>query len=64
MKEVTDDIIYHIVLNSLGFDPTWYDCYRVYAKGSDGTEIPITLIHKKGLKLDGRYCSKYAYTCM
>ncbi|CAG8617836.1 1270_t:CDS:10 [Paraglomus brasilianum] len=36
------------------FNPTWYDCYRVYAKGSDGTEIPITLIHKKGLKLDGR----------
>ncbi|CAG8486896.1 8902_t:CDS:10 [Paraglomus occultum] len=36
------------------FDPTWYDCYRVYAKGIDGTEIPITLIHKKGLKLDGR----------
>ena len=36
--------------------PGWndVDVTRVFAKSKDGTEIPMTLLHKKGLKKDGK----------
>ena len=37
-----------------GYDPTLYKSERVYATASDGTRIPISLVYKKGLKLDGQ----------
>jgi oligopeptidase B len=37
-----------------GYDPTLYKSERVYAAAADGTRIPVTLVYKKGLKLDGR----------
>ncbi|MDQ3753344.1 MAG: prolyl oligopeptidase family serine peptidase, partial [Acidobacteriota bacterium] len=36
-----------------GFDPTQYKSERVYAVASDGTRVPISLVYKKDLKLDG-----------
>ncbi|HYY57917.1 MAG TPA: S9 family peptidase [Pyrinomonadaceae bacterium] len=35
------------------YDPTEYKSERIYATASDGTRIPISLVYKKGLKLDG-----------
>jgi oligopeptidase B len=36
-----------------GYDPTQYKSERVYAKAPDGVEVPISLVYKKGVKLDG-----------
>jgi oligopeptidase B len=36
------------------YDPAKYASERLYAKADDGTEIPISLIHRKGLAKDGR----------
>lgn len=36
-----------------GFDPANYEEKRVFYTSKDGTKIPMFLIHKKGLKLDG-----------
>src|SRR6201989_2202258 len=47
-----------------GYDPTLYKSKRVYATADDGVKIPISLVYKKDLKLDGSrpmllntYCS-------
>ncbi len=36
-----------------GYDPTLYKSERVYATASDGVKIPVSLVYKKDLKLDG-----------
>jgi oligopeptidase B len=36
-----------------GYDPKLYNSERVYATASDGTKVPISLVYKKDLKLDG-----------
>jgi oligopeptidase B len=35
------------------FDPANYKSERIYATAADGTKIPISLVYKKGVKLDG-----------
>jgi oligopeptidase B len=37
-----------------GFDSSRYTSERIYATASDGTRIPMSIVYKKGLKLDGR----------
>lgn len=36
-----------------GHDPSMYETRRLNAKASDGTEVPIFILMKKGTKLDG-----------
>ena len=36
-----------------GYDKDAYQSERIYATASDGVEIPISLVYKKGTKLDG-----------
>jgi oligopeptidase B len=36
-----------------GYDRNKYAVERVYATASDGTKIPISMVHLKGMKLDG-----------
>ena len=36
-----------------GFDPSAYETKQVFYPSKDGTKIPMFLVHKKGLKLDG-----------
>ncbi|MBI1806154.1 MAG: S9 family peptidase [Ignavibacteria bacterium] len=36
-----------------GYDPSQYQSERMFAKAEDGTDIPISLVYKKGVKLDG-----------
>jgi prolyl oligopeptidase len=35
------------------FDGSAYETQQVFATSKDGTQVPIFLVHKKGLKLDG-----------
>jgi oligopeptidase B len=35
------------------FDPNNYHAQRLYAKAEDGTNIPISLVYRKGVKKDG-----------
>ncbi|MFP5471129.1 MAG: S9 family peptidase [Bacteroidia bacterium] len=35
------------------FDKNNYESKRYFAKADDGTEVPISLVYKKGIKLDG-----------
>ncbi|WP_257657194.1 prolyl oligopeptidase family serine peptidase [Parapedobacter lycopersici] len=35
------------------FDPSLYESRQVFYRSKDGTEIPMIITHKKGLKLDG-----------
>jgi oligopeptidase B len=37
-----------------GYDPSLFTCQREFATAPDGTRIPISLLYKKGLKLDGQ----------
>lgn len=36
-----------------GYNPSEYQSERIFAKANDGTEIPISLVYKKGIKMDG-----------
>ena len=36
-----------------GYDRTRYQVERIYATASDGVKIPISVVHRKGAKLDG-----------
>jgi oligopeptidase B len=36
-----------------GYDPTLYKSERVYATAADGVKVPVSLVYKKDLKLDG-----------
>ncbi len=36
------------------YNPSKYESRRIWAKADDGTEIPISLVYRKGLKLDGK----------
>jgi len=37
-----------------GYDPSKYNTERIYATATDGTKIPMSIVYKKGLKLDGK----------
>src|SRR5260370_24094251 len=37
-----------------GYDRTRYQVERIFATASDGVKIPITVVHLKGAKLDGK----------
>ncbi|MEN6560982.1 MAG: prolyl oligopeptidase family serine peptidase [Acidobacteriota bacterium] len=36
------------------FDPAAYETKQVFYPSKDGTKVPMFIVHKKGLKLDGR----------
>jgi oligopeptidase B len=37
-----------------GFDKNNYESERVFATASDGTQVPISLVYRKGMKKDGK----------
>ncbi|MCL1822011.1 MAG: S9 family peptidase, partial [Prolixibacteraceae bacterium] len=37
-----------------GFTPSDYQSERLYATAKDGSKVPISLVYKKGVKLDGK----------
>ncbi|WP_299824308.1 S9 family peptidase [uncultured Pontibacter sp.] len=44
------------------FNPDNYEAKRIYATADDGTKIPISLVYRKGIKLDGSNpLLQYAY---
>ncbi len=36
------------------FDPEAYETKQIFYKSKDGTEVPMFIVHRKGLKLDGQ----------
>jgi oligopeptidase B len=45
-----------------GYDRTQYAAERIYATASDGTQVPMSVVYKKGLKKDGNNpCLLYGY---
>ncbi|MBI1288080.1 MAG: prolyl oligopeptidase family serine peptidase [Flavobacteriales bacterium] len=47
---------------SIDFDAEKYEVKQVFFPSKDGTEIPMFIVHKKGLKLDGKNpCLLYGY---
>jgi len=45
-----------------GYDPSKYAAELVFATAHDGTRVPISLVHKKGMLRDGRNpCLLYGY---
>ena len=45
-----------------GYDPGAFECGRLWARAGDGTRVPITYVHKRGLALDGSNpCLLYGY---
>jgi oligopeptidase B len=36
-----------------GYDPSLYVSERIFARAADGAEVPISIVYKKGVKLDG-----------
>jgi oligopeptidase B len=46
----------------VGYDPSQFVSERTFARASDGTMVPISLVYKKGLKKDGTNpCHLYGY---
>lgn len=39
----------------VGFDGAAYETKQVFATSKDGTKVPVFIVHKKGLKLDGSH---------
>ncbi|MGQ9588222.1 MAG: S9 family peptidase [Thermoplasmata archaeon] len=37
-----------------GYDPSRYESRRVFATAEDGTKVPISLVHRKGVARDGK----------
>ena len=37
-----------------GYDPSQYEAKRLWANARDGVQVPISVVYKKGLTLDGR----------
>jgi oligopeptidase B len=37
-----------------GYDPSAYEAQRIWSVSRDGTKVPISLVYKKGVKMDGR----------
>jgi oligopeptidase B len=37
-----------------GYDPSQYQSERIWATAGDGTQVPISVVYKKGLRRDGR----------
>jgi prolyl oligopeptidase len=56
------DVFYQAELK---FDPTHYESKQVMFKSKDGTEVPMFIVHKKGIELvelDGKNpCLLYGY---
>jgi len=45
-----------------GYDPACFECGRLWATAGDGTQVPITYVHRRGLILDGSNpCLLYGY---
>ncbi|MEJ7765792.1 MAG: prolyl oligopeptidase family serine peptidase, partial [Acidimicrobiales bacterium] len=45
-----------------GYDPSDFECGRLWATAADGTRVPITYVHRRGLRLDGSNpCLLYGY---
>ena len=45
-----------------GFDPNDYDSERIFVEAADGAAVPVSLVYRKGLKLDGTNpCFLYGY---
>lgn len=45
-----------------GFDASMYETKQIFYKSKDGTDIPMFLIHKKGIDLNGSHpCFLYGY---
>lgn len=44
------------------FDPALYETRQVFATSKDGTRVPMFIVHKKGVQLDGQNpCLLYGY---
>lgn len=39
--------------SEINFDPSGYETKQVFFKSKDGTKIPMFIVHKKGLQMDG-----------
>ena len=37
-----------------GYDPANYEAMRIWSVSRDGTKVPISLVYRKGVKMDGR----------
>ena len=37
-----------------GFDASKYECKRLWAEARDGVKVPLSVVYKKGTKLDGK----------
>lgn len=45
-----------------GFEPMNYESKRLYAKARDGVQVPVSLVYRKGVSLNGKNpCLIYAY---
>ncbi len=51
--DFSDHTLQQLYETELKFDPSRYETQQVFATSRDGTRVPLFLIHKKGLTLDG-----------
>jgi oligopeptidase B len=38
-----------------GYDPSQYETHRIWATAPDGVRVPISLVHRRGIDLDGEH---------
>ncbi|MBK7747806.1 MAG: S9 family peptidase [Candidatus Obscuribacter sp.] len=50
------------VVEVVGYDSSQYETVRLFATAADGTRVPMSVVYKKGIKLDGKNpCHLYGY---
>lgn len=63
--DFTEEPVVHKVFRAIevdGFDASLFETKQIFYKSKDGTDIPMFIIHKKGIELDGSHpCFLYGY---
>ena len=61
MRSGEKSIWFRKELRDKNYDPNQYESQRIWARANDGTQIPISLIYKKGTVLEKAPCLLYGY---
>lgn len=61
LKSGKKELIFQYELLDKNFKSSDYESKRIWATANDGTKIPISLVHKKGINLSEAPCLLYGY---
>ncbi len=61
LKDGKKEVIHRYELLDQSFSPDHYESQRIWVTANDGTQVPVSLVYKKGIDLKSAPCLLYAY---